>query len=330
MQRNLIEARSREILERIEKAQPVEDDFVELKSIWLEAKDAARHIAAHANTARGHPILWLFGADEKKGMVPGVSLVEVSNWYSQLKAQFDDSVAPDLDGHIDVTWENKAGDRVTVIALRFLTDQSPYVVKTGIPGGYSHEVPWRDGISTRSARRSQLLRLLSPIRKLPAVELLRAALEVKHNEYRNVPAREGQLEWQLDLDLYFMPPTADPIVIPKWQTLASFEVPGMMNRTHFPLLEYQKKHTSPVDNGSLDLLVNGTGIASMKFHAYTKMMESASAGQSAHITLKILPLDAERPLKLSAVLPPSNKLKWGGFNAWVFTMNTNGINLLLE
>jgi hypothetical protein len=39
----------------------------------VEAKDAARHIAAHANTARGQPITWLFGVDEKKGEVPGVS-----------------------------------------------------------------------------------------------------------------------------------------------------------------------------------------------------------------------------------------------------------------
>jgi hypothetical protein len=330
MQRNLIEARAREILERVEKAQPVEDDLVELKSIFVVAKEAARHIAAHANTARGQPILWLFGADEKSGAVPGVGHVEVSDWYSGLKAQFDDSVTPDLNGHVNLTWPNKAGEVVTVIAMRFLTDQAPYVVKTGTPGGFSHEVPWRNGTSTRSARRLQLLRLLSPIGKPPSVELLRAALEVKYNEHKNVAARCGILEWQLDLDLYFVPRTPDPIVIPKWQTLASFEVPGMAKRTKFPLLEYQKKHASPVENHSLDLLVKGTGIASLKFHAYTEMAESAFAGQSAEITLEMHPLEAEQPLRLSRVLPMSHKLKLGGFNAWEYTMNTNGINLLLE
>ncbi len=53
---------------------------------------------------------------------------------------------------------------VIVVAMLFETDRAPFVVKNpayGTVGGdpVSLEVPWREGATTRSARRRDLLRL---------------------------------------------------------------------------------------------------------------------------------------------------------------------------
>ena len=70
MKKQDIEFKVLDIIDRLEKGQPIEDDTVELKAEW--PKDhfrAARRIAAHANSARGEPLLWLIGIDEKAGVV---------------------------------------------------------------------------------------------------------------------------------------------------------------------------------------------------------------------------------------------------------------------
>ena len=55
------------ILERVEKHQPIEDTWVELKAEWpVETAKTARQLAGHANAARGEPVLWLIGVDEKR------------------------------------------------------------------------------------------------------------------------------------------------------------------------------------------------------------------------------------------------------------------------
>ena len=74
------------------------------------------------------------------------------------------------------------GDAV-VVALVFGTDRAPFVVKN--PGEF--EVPWREATGTRSARRAELLTLLSPLQKLPSVEALSCRLVV------NRAAHDGHL-----------------------------------------------------------------------------------------------------------------------------------------
>ena len=68
-------------------------------------------------------------------------------------------------------------DNKTVVALLFETDRAPFVIKNqayGSPGGGSVEleVPWRENTAIRSARRSDLIRLLAPLELLPEIEIL--------------------------------------------------------------------------------------------------------------------------------------------------------------
>jgi hypothetical protein len=118
MRNSQLEIWVNEILERVESRTPIEDNRVELKGNWIEPEKAARQVAAHANVSRGEPILWIIGADEKKGEVCGASSQEFSIWHRQLKSRFDEEFAPELLHHLNIPWRSR-----TVVALFFETDR---------------------------------------------------------------------------------------------------------------------------------------------------------------------------------------------------------------
>ena len=127
------------VLERVASHQPIEDSKVEVKREWPTPQKVARRIAGHANAARGEPILWIVGADEKTGEVVGATFDELADWWSQVRSEFD-ARAPDLTT-INLSWNAK-----TVVALQFDTNRSPYVVRNpeyGKPqgGAVEREVP---------------------------------------------------------------------------------------------------------------------------------------------------------------------------------------------
>lgn len=152
------------IIDRVKNGQPNEDSRVELKTIWLDPVEMARRLAGHANAARGGPILWLVGVNEKAGAVPGVQARDAAQWWPQVQKHFD-GLAPTL---TDLAVPHGS---VTVMALFFETDRTPFVVKNPDGGKIGFEVPWRDGTATRTARRDELLRILVPATRLPEVEI---------------------------------------------------------------------------------------------------------------------------------------------------------------
>jgi len=197
-----IESWALDVIERVKAGQPNEDSRVELKREWIPAQKAARRIAGHANAARGDAILWLFGVDEDAG-VTGVDQNELSSWFAELESEFD-GLAPDM------MVVNVPQDGMTVVALLFETDRAPYVVKNpvhGKPKGgpVSWEVPWRDGTRVRTAKRSDLLRLLVPILSVPEVEVLEGELQLA--------GTRGHF-WRLEVNLYVVPVERDPVTIP--------------------------------------------------------------------------------------------------------------------
>lgn len=183
------------IVERVEKGQPVEDARVELKRDWpLEPIDMARRIAGHANAARGEPILWLIGVDQKGGQITGAPGRELADWWPQVRSRFD-GLAPHLVRDLAVPYDGK-----TVVALLFETDRAPFVVTTK-GGPATHEVPWREATGIRSARRDELLRILVPAAKLPTYELLGVRFQSVTQGYTS----KGTIEvGRFEVDLYFI------------------------------------------------------------------------------------------------------------------------------
>jgi hypothetical protein len=171
MKPNQIETWALRVIKQAQSRQPSEDKQTELKGVWpVDHNKAARRIAGHANAAGGEPILWLVGVDEQTGAVLGAQHQEFSNWMSGIRSQFDGSFAPRCHDLNVVTDQG-----LTVVALVFESDRSPYVVKNphyqtpNRQDPIEREVPWRDATSVRTATRADLLLILSEKRSLQAL-----------------------------------------------------------------------------------------------------------------------------------------------------------------
>jgi hypothetical protein len=209
MLRYEVELLAQGILDRVERGQPAEDDaLVELKRDWpTDLGDAARRVAAHANSARGTEILWLIGVDERARSVVGATGVDPAKWFDQLRSHFESNWAP---GVQVVTVPRES---VVVVALLFDTSGAPFVVKQGD----RLEVPWRGSTQTRSARRAELLQLLVPRTQAPDIHLKRGVLR-----HRELPDEEFEdLYFELELDVYVTPQNDRSTVLPFYKMKAA-------------------------------------------------------------------------------------------------------------
>jgi hypothetical protein len=311
MKSHEIEGWAWRVIEQVKNGRPSEDFRVELKGDWpASAQKAARRIAGHANAARGEPILWVIGVDEDEG-VRGVTNFEVSDWYNQVKAQFDGGVAPQLTS-LNINVEGRV-----VVALLLSTDRPPYVVKNasyGTPGGGSVtlEVPWREGNSTRTAGRAELLNILTPMQVLPAYEIRSGLLLARPSSERNV------WKWTLILEIYMTPKDGARTALPFHQCEASFELPGQVQLT--PLagvhLAARKSEDSPARATATELFLDGPGMvflrASLKLEAV-----AGDLAEEAQVHAKILPANAAQAIVLNETLRyvPDDKL---GVMYWTF------------
>jgi hypothetical protein len=197
-----IESWALRVLERIEKRLPVEDSKVELKADWPnDHAKAARRIAGHANAARGENILWLIGADEKQGIVTGANQQDLASWFPQVKACFESEVPVMQDLHIAFK------DKI-VTAMCFDTSRFPYLVKNPAGGQIQFEVPWRDSTGIRTATRGDLVLMVSPLVRLPKIEILQGRVEYTQSERSDVNY------YACTLELYVVPLGGDCLTFP--------------------------------------------------------------------------------------------------------------------
>jgi hypothetical protein len=205
MKLSQIESWALRVLEAVKKNPQFEDSLVELKREWIDAKKAARQIAAHANAARGEPILWLIGVDQTAGIV-GANDQELSSWFPQVETVFE-GIAPSLQ-HIKISFEGKI-----IAALCFDTSRFPFVTKIPefgtVKGMPEYEVPWREGERTRSAKRNDLILLLNPVTRPPKVEVL--AGEIRFVMMATDPISHAL---QFNLKLYLAPLDNTPLTFP--------------------------------------------------------------------------------------------------------------------
>lgn len=315
-----IEAWALRIIDVLRRGEIVEDSRVELKADWPDPKQAARRLAAHANAARGERILWLIGADEERGVV-GARPEEFSRWYPQVEACFD-ALAPTVQ---DVNVPQKEG---SITAMVFETDRAPFVVKNpvyGSPGGGSVEleVPWREARATRSARREDLVRLLTPVASLPELEVLQANLHVSErplsDEHYPEPPTAGPRTAYLNVDLYFVPRSADTVVIPFHRCRASASLPNGQQ------IEFRKIRLVPptvhsyrrgsfssrpdsvtIDGTSSELIIGGPGGAEFRAEAEPEARpDDVQRPARVHIALAVA--GAGSPLITDFEIPPSTR-----------------------
>jgi len=213
------------VIEQLKAGERIEESRVEVKTIWIDSQEAARIIAGQANAARGESILWIIGVDERNSNVMGVLKEELAVWWERVQSEFD-GISPSMN---DI---NVIVDGVTIVSLLFETDRAPYVVKNPNFGKEKDkiklEVPWREGTSTRTARRTDLLRLLVPILHKPEVEVLGGELTCSENR------STGMLYFDLvGLKLYVEPAAGDEIDFVFHRCEVSFEIPDIIERKVF-------------------------------------------------------------------------------------------------
>lgn len=304
MRASEIESWALKVLDSLKRGEPLEDIRVELKTTFGEPTKIARRLAGHANAARGEEVLWLFGVDEKVG-VKGVVFQEFAAWWSKVSSHFE-SLAPEV-VEINVPYEG-----ATVVALLVLTDRVPFVVKNpsfGLNRGESveYEVPWREMTSVRSAKRSDLLRLLVPLQKLPSVEVISATLigqgqGTGGGDYQRIIP--GQCEWDLWLDLYFTPSGPKSIVFPAHKMrieVTEADALGTASLDYYVLRSLGGPIAVFSRDTTHDLII--TGPERVKFTArYDQGLIEREPGAVASAMLHLQPADMDRAISISCTL----------------------------
>jgi hypothetical protein len=231
LRRIQIEARAVQAIEAVLAGGRVEDDLIECKADWPD-ESKVRQLAAHANAARGEPIIWLIGVDEKTHQVTRPRDTDPADWWAVMSKRFDE-VSPDLlhtTVHID---EGKAVD-----ALAFTTDQAPYVITTGAEHGrVEREVPIRVATGTRSARRHDLIRMLAPVVAVPQATPIRASVRIlildAHENYHP----------SLDATVFFEHSGAVPVLLPAHQMWARVDFDTRHLASDLPPIQMPMSHS---------------------------------------------------------------------------------------
>lgn len=224
---NLVTPQQLEVLvlaaiDRLRAGGQIEDDRIEVKREWPEVTKA-RQLAGAANRARGYPLVYIIGLDEKTGATHPNGSADVATWWAQVSAGFD-QVPPEMVRHLNVT----VGPGESVTALHFATDRAPYVVKNSGSGAAEREVPIRDGTRTRSATRDELLRMLAPEIALPPVVLLGAEgsaswYGAKGPEVLGVSGRPESTTFSGVADIFIEHLGPGGILLPKHEAAAELE-----------------------------------------------------------------------------------------------------------
>jgi len=237
--------------------------------------------------------------------ITGANHEELADWFATVKAQFD-GLAPQL---TDVIVPVKTG---AVVALLFETDRSPFVVRNpvfGQQGGgpVQFEVPWRENTSTRTATRSELIKLLSPLQKLPDFAILSATLNAEESEFKQID-NSKQLRWSLETEIYVVPRAESRVVIPYHKLSTSFEIgEGPIKTTPMGTSIVLSRETRMlgIDTGFIrttesELIIDGPGKIRLNASAVTPVFEILSSPVRVNLVLE--PAGAEVAAYLSASL----------------------------
>lgn len=318
------------IISRIKSGQPIEDSRVELKSEWIDPVAAARRIAGHANSAGGAQILWIIGADETKG-ITGARNEEFSEWFSKISKQFE-GIVPYIK-EITIPVKDNSGSDNTVVALLIETERAPFLVKNpiyGSPGGgpVEYEVPWREGTKTRSAKRDDLLRILSPLQLLPDFEILDAGLTAWKPD-----DKFEKYSWELTLNLYVNQAIGQYIAFPFHKIVALIDLPGVLQSQAFSRVSIRPPREMPyivppailssltpvpgsltIESTNDEVVISGPGKLFLKAFMETNILP-ISLGGIASISISLQPLNTDKniPIKLSLTNIPSERegcYKW--------------------
>lgn len=271
-----IEAWALAVIDQSRAGRRVEDDRVELKESFMDAVKAARRIAGLANAARTEPFLLLIGIKECVGPVSLPIEPDFSRWWAQVVSFLDPS-PPRL--------EYLVVEGVHVLYLE--PDRPPYIVKHRQDPADSSglwEVPWREGTATRSARHTDLIRLLFPRARVPEFQVLRAKGATGFTD-----KREPSLS--VDITLYVVPQTPERLVLPIHQCSmeARWNGAGEFVALRGGLVPLGERKSKTIHYGADEVVVDGPG--RIRLSGFTVVpMEQVAPAKAIEVRMHFDPL----------------------------------------
>ncbi|MDX1388293.1 MAG: hypothetical protein R3344_03840 [Acidobacteriota bacterium] len=306
-----LEGRVLDIVKRVRAGRRLEDDRVELKAEWpADVVKAARQLAAHANASGGEWVLWIIGLDESRGVVT-VAEDDLAEWWPRVKAEFE-SIAPRLLEHLVVPI---SGDQV--VALLFDVTRRPYLVRNPEGGRIQFEVPWREGVSTRTAKREDLVGLLYGYVPPLDVEILAGEISFFPDRQRGIGTAA-----HVEIRVYVAPSTDDAVTIPFHRCTGELlfngkKTPALEIRAFPPsrwLGHGQREPDSvTVVSTSHEIVIGGAGRVTVNGRFEADEPAEIAGTIEARFTLR--PIGARAPLLVSRTFrkerrPPPENLKW--------------------
>ena len=255
----------------------------------------ARRLAGLANAARGERVLWIVGVDEDTHQVVGAGEVELSDWWAGVASHFDELPPAMLNLSVPVQGTN-------VQALMFETDRAPFVVKTGTGGAITREVPWRESTQVDSVRRSDLLRMLTPLTFVPDFEILDLNFTVTaHNTLAQSAVAKASI--------YVLPRAGQRVVFPFHKVQIAYECKGT---THIisnvwlsvPQSLSQKNGgvttltSKTITESSSEIVVDGPG--TFEVHASGSIPVWPVGNEPMRVTVHLTPAASSKTAVLSA------------------------------
>ena len=333
MRHSQVEGWTLDVIDRLMTGRPIEDDRVELKADWpQDPPKAARRIAGHLNAARGEPVLWIIGADEGSRTTPGASATDSATWWDMVARWFDE-LPP------DPVFLNVPTGSTTVVAVFLSSERAPLVVKSSSGGSPEREVPWRTATRVRSAKRSELMRVLVPATRLPEIEVREATLWLHQAGEQTGRAEADRVRHQFSLriEAYLEPTSSEVLVLPEHR--ASLEIlrrdgvelaqptlrlqpGGMPNSFYQPEFYSQRGYprSTPVietiSQGASQLIVQGPGLLRLTAHENSSQPWPLEPNEPYDVRVRLGVVAAPGTATFSARLVPvpssrHNDATWG-------------------
>lgn len=304
----VLEAKVIAIVESVLDGGRAEDDLVELKSTWPDARNWARQLAALANRAAGPEIVVIVGVKEGTHELVPPGDMDLEEWWPTLRARFDEDTAPELARHLSVHLPSGG----VVYALAFETDRAPYVIKS-LDGRAPHlEVPMRSGTATRWAKRSELLRLLAPHVTTPTVVPLSATANI---DWHAKNERRGEMLSTFVTARFFVEHIDPSFAMIPYHTISATLQAGGINLGLQPDAYVVKSDSIPsaigVEIRTDGILATGPGRAHLRLRgsADQKEREALGASDEARLNITMPVVGSTSPARLSAVLKRDRRVE---------------------
>jgi hypothetical protein len=299
-------------VESIRAGVPPEDDFIECKRTWPDPITKARQFAGLLNRAAGRDVVMIVGLDDD-GTVTSPGEVDPADWWVGMQARFDET-PPDLTRHMTVA----LGDGDYVVALAFDTTRAPFVVKSATGRGPEREVPMRDGSSTRSAYRREIVRLLLPWVRTPSAVLLDASVRVTWSAAvpakimsiagSEAPAKPERVDADGSMDLFLEHLGPEFVMLPAHGMRIALEADGYRVAGEASVWTYPKD-APPSRHGveirSDGVLANGPGYIPVTFRVAIPVgaAERFERVSEVSLHLSLVVTGSQSPLVADAIVP---------------------------